>query len=75
RFHDASGAGYRFLADRVLALEPINPKIGARLIGPLGRWRRYDPARQSLMRAQLERVATTPNLSRDVYEIASKSLV
>jgi len=74
RFHDASGAGYRFLADRVLALEPINPKIGARLIGPLGRWRRYDPARQSLMRAQLERVATTPNLSRDVYEIASKSL-
>jgi aminopeptidase N len=74
RFHAADGAGYRFLADQVLALEPINPKIGARLIGPLGRWRRYDPRRQALMRAELERIVATPSLSRDVYEIASKSL-
>ncbi|MBV8166402.1 MAG: aminopeptidase N, partial [Alphaproteobacteria bacterium] len=74
RFHAADGAGYRFLADQVLALEPINPKIGARLIGPLGRWRRYDARRQALMRAELERVVATQGLSRDVYEIASKSL-
>jgi aminopeptidase N len=74
RFHDAAGAGYRFLADQVLALEPINPKVGARLIGPLGRWRRYDSRRQALMRAELERIVATPSLSRDVYEIASKSL-
>jgi aminopeptidase N len=74
RFHAADGAGYRFLADQVLALEPINPKIGARLIGPLGRWRRYDARRQALMRAELERIVATQNLSRDVYEIASKSL-
>src|SRR5258706_4078173 len=74
RFHAADGAGYRFLADQVLALEHINPKIGARLIGPLGRWRRYDPRRQALMRAELERVVASPGLSRDVYEIASTSL-
>ncbi len=74
RFHDASGAGYRFLADQVLALDPINAKVAARLVGPLGRWRRYEPKRQPLMRAQLEHVLATPGLSRDVYEIASKSL-
>ena len=36
RFHDASGAGYRFLADTVIALDPLNGQIAARLVGPLG---------------------------------------
>ena len=75
RFHDPSGAGYAFLGDQVLALDPLNPKVAARMIGPLGRWRRYDERRRALMRAQLERVVGSAGLSRDVYEIASKSLV
>ncbi len=74
RFHDASGSGYAFLTDAVLTLDPINAKVAARMIGPLGRWRRYTQDRQALMRAQLERVAATPGLSRDVFEIVSKSL-
>jgi len=37
-------------------------------------WRRYEPKRQTLMRAQLERILRTENLSRDVYEIVRKSL-
>ena len=51
-FHDASGAGYAFLADEVLALDPVNPTTAARLVQPLGQWRRYDAARQALMRAR-----------------------
>ena len=74
RFHDPSGAGYRFLAEQVLAIDGFNPKIAARLVGPLGRWRRYEPGRRALMRAELARIAAAPALSRDVYEIASKSL-
>ena len=74
-FHDASGAGYEFLADRVLELDPMNPQVSARLAGALGRWRKYDPARQTLMKAALERIVASPNLSKDVYEIVSKSLV
>ena len=74
RFHDASGGGYRFLADQVIANDKFNPQIAARLVGPLGRWRRYDKARQALMKAELERIAAEPGLSRDVFEIASKSL-
>jgi len=74
RFHEASGAGYRFLTDRVLALDPINPQVAARLLTPLGRWRRHDEGRQALMRAELRRVLAAPRLSPDVYEIASKSL-
>jgi len=73
-FHRADGAGYRFLADRVLELDPLNPQVAARILGPMARWRRFDTTRQAAMRAQLERVAAKPGLSKDVFEIASKSL-
>jgi aminopeptidase N len=74
RFHDASGAGYVFLADEVITLDPINPTTAARLVQPLGAWRRHNPARQALMQRQLERVLATANLSKNTYEMASKSL-
>jgi aminopeptidase N len=73
-FHVADGAGYRFLADRVLELDALNPSIAARLVQTLSRWRRYDPDRQALMREQLERIVAREGLSNDVYEIASRSL-
>jgi aminopeptidase N len=74
RFHDASGAGYVFLADEVITLDPINPTTAARLVQALGAWRRHDPARQALMQRQLERVLATPDLSKNTYEMVSKSL-
>ncbi len=74
QFHQAGGAGYRFLADQVLATDRLNPQIAARLLGPLGSWRRYDKDRQDLMKRELERIVAEPGLSRDVFEIASKSL-
>jgi aminopeptidase N len=73
-FHDKSGRGYRFLADMILKVDPLNPQTAARFVPPLGRWRRFDEARQALMRAQLERIVATPGLSKDVFEQASKSL-
>jgi aminopeptidase N len=74
RFHGADGAGYRFLADRVLELDPLNPQIASRLLRALIRWRRFDPGRQALMRAELERVLGSETLSRDSYEVASRAL-
>jgi aminopeptidase N len=73
-FHAASGEGYRFLADAVLALDPINSQVAARIITPLGRWRRQDAARQELMKQELQRVLAAPKLSRGTYEMASRSL-
>ncbi|TAD89101.1 MAG: aminopeptidase N [Alphaproteobacteria bacterium] len=74
QFHRADGAGYRFLADEVIALDPINPKVAARLVPPLGRFRRFDAGRAALMRTELQRIAARPGLSPDVYEIVAKSL-
>jgi aminopeptidase N len=73
-FHRRDGAGYRLLADKVIELDRRNPQVAARILSALGRWRRFDERRQALMRAELERVLATPGLSRDSYEIASKSL-
>ena len=42
-FHDASGRGYRFLADMIIAADKLNPQTAARLVPPLGRWRRFEP--------------------------------
>ena len=74
RFHDASGAGYRFLAETVKRLDPINGQIAARLVQPLGQWRRTDPGRQVAMRAALADVLGLPGLSKGTYEMVSKSL-
>ncbi len=73
-FHDASGAGYRMIADVILALDPINPQTAARFVSPLGRWRRIEPDRAALMKAELERIAKAENLSRDTMEQVSRSL-
>ncbi|KSW23176.1 MULTISPECIES: aminopeptidase N [unclassified Pseudomonas] len=73
-FHRADGAGYRFLADQVITLNALNPQIASRLLAPLTRWRKYAPARQALMRAELERILASGELSSDVYEVVSKSL-
>ena len=73
-FHRADGAGYRFLADQVIALNAMNPQIASRLLGPLTRWRKYDSGRQALMKAELERILASGELSSDVYEVISKSL-
>ncbi|MCC5812726.1 MAG: aminopeptidase N [Ectothiorhodospiraceae bacterium] len=73
-FHRGDGAGYIFLADQVLELNALNPQIAARVLLPLTHWRRHDTARQKLMRGQLERIANEHKLSKDVYEVVSKSL-
>jgi aminopeptidase N len=74
-FHDQSGSGYQFLADQILLIDALNPQIAARLLSPLTRWRKYNAVRQSFMKAALTRILQTEAISKDVYEIASKSLV
>ena len=73
-FHAADGSGYRFLADQVISLNASNPQIASRQLGPLTRWRKYDASRQALMKAELERILASGELSSDVFEVVSKSL-
>jgi len=74
RFHAADGAGYAFLADRVIELNGLNPQVAARMARGFDRWRKFDAGRQAKARAALERIRDARNLSRDVAEIVGKSL-
>ncbi|MBA4048013.1 MAG: aminopeptidase N [Sphingomonas sp.] len=74
-FHRPDGAGYRFVADQLIALDRINPQTAARLLPPLGQWNRFTRDRAAMMRGELERILATPGLSRDSFEQASKSLI
>ncbi len=73
-YHAADGSGYRFLADRVVEMNSINPQIASRLVDPLLGWRRLDESRQELIKAELQRILATEDLCKDVYEKVSKAL-
>jgi aminopeptidase N len=73
-FHAANGEGYEFLANVVLRLDALNPQVAARMVTPLTHWKRYDAGRQKLMKQQLDNIQQHKKLSKDVYEIVSKSL-
>jgi len=73
-FHSADGRGYAFLTDMIIAADKLNPQVAARLVPPLGRWRRFEPKRAEMMRKALERIVAVAGLSKDVFEQASKSL-
>lgn len=73
-FHRADGAGYAFLADHIIDIDASNPQLAARMIAPLGKWRRLAEPYAGHMKAQLQRVADHSNLSKDSVEIATKSL-
>jgi aminopeptidase N len=74
-FHQADGSGYEFWADSVLALDPINPQVAARLARALDRWRLFAGPYQDHMKYALERVAACQTLSPDAREVISKALV
>lgn len=73
-FHSSSGSGYRFLAARVLELDPSNPQTAARALSPLTQWRKHDKARQSMMKQELTRILNTEGLSGETHEVAYKGL-
>ncbi len=73
-FHNANGEGYRFLSLMIEKLNAFNPQVASRLVTPLTRWRKYDSQRQALMTAELKKLAGLKDLSKDVFEIVTKSL-
>ena len=74
-FHRADGAGYAFWADRVIALDAINPQAASRIARALDRWSHLAEPYRSAARAAIERVAAQAKLSDDTQEIVSRALL
>jgi aminopeptidase N len=73
-FNAPDGEGYRVLADTVIGLDGRNPQVAARIATAFRSWRMLEPGRRALVEPELKRILETPGLSRDVFEIISKSL-
>ena len=73
-FHAADGAGYDFLAEWLMRLDPVNPQTAARMCSTYETIGRYDTDRQALARAALERIASQPGLSRNTAEMVTRIL-
>jgi aminopeptidase N len=74
QFNRPDGAGYAFLADTLLALDPKNPQVAARLATAFRSWRALEPVRREHAEGALRRLSAAPNLSRDLNDIVSRSL-
>ncbi len=74
QFNRPDGAGYAFVADIVVALDPKNPQVAARLMGAFRSWRALESERRNYARATLRSVAATPGLSRELADIVARSL-
>jgi len=73
-FHVSGGAGYRFLADMILRVDSFNPQTAAKLVAPLGRWRRVNAIAAKQMQESLKHVLGDTSISADVRELCTKSL-
>jgi aminopeptidase N len=73
-FHRIDGKGYSFLADSIIELDAINPLVAARMMSSFALWKKFDITRQNLMKEQLLKIQSKPNLSRDTYEIVNRYL-
>lgn len=74
RFHSANGEGYRLVGDVIRTLDPLNPQVAARMAGAFESWRRYDSARQALMKGEIEAIHGLSGISPNLFEITGKML-
>ena len=73
-FHEVNGAGYEFVAGKIIELDAINPQVAARMASAFLHWRKLLPSQADLMKQQIELIISTPNLSNDLNELMTTSL-
>ena len=73
-FNRADGQGYDFFAREILAIDPKNPQLAARLLTALRAWQSLEPGRAGKARAALETIAASTALSVDTKDIVTRIL-
>ncbi|MDY0123536.1 aminopeptidase N [Sulfurimonas sp.] len=71
-FHAKDGYGYKFVADRIIDIDKINPQMASGLAGAFKIYKKMNRTNKKLMKTELERILLEPSLSKNVYEIVSK---
>ena len=73
-FHKVDGSGYALASEMAIKVDGFNPQMACHMIRPMIRWKRFDQKRQELMKAALKKVIQKEGISKNVYELVSKSL-
>ena len=73
-FHQSDGAGYKFVADKILQLDAINPQVAARMANPFLHWRKLIPTQSKMMKQQIEKMLSNKGISNDLNELITTSL-
>jgi len=71
-FHAKDGYGYRFVADKIIDIDKINPQIASGLAGAFKIYEKLNNENKKVMKSELDRVVSTQSISKNVYEIISK---
>jgi aminopeptidase N len=71
-FHRADGAAYRWLADRLVAVDALNPQVAARVATAFNGWKRLEPVRREAAHAVVAELAARTDLSRDLTDILAR---
>lgn len=71
-FHSKDGYGYKFVADKIIAIDKINPQIASGLAGAFKIYKKLNSENKIKMKEELERVISTQSISKNVYEIINK---
>ncbi|WP_089981539.1 aminopeptidase N [Luteibacter sp. UNCMF331Sha3.1] len=71
-FHRADGAAYRWLADRLVAIDALNPQVAARVATAFNGWKRLEPVRREAAHAAVSELAARKDLSRDLTDILAR---
>ncbi|AUR50772.1 aminopeptidase N [Aquella oligotrophica] len=67
-------AGYNFIAEEIIRIDSFNPGVAGRIANGFSSIANYESKYQTLVKPQLQKIMAKENLSRDVYEIISKTL-
>lgn len=73
-FHAKDGYGYKFVADKIIDIDKINPQMASGLAGAFKIYEKLNSVNKKLMKVELDRVVSEPSISKNVYEIVSKIL-
>lgn len=73
-FHAKDGYGYKFVADKIIDIDKINPQIASGLAGAFKIYEKLNSVNKKLMKVELDKILSEPSISKNVYEIVSKIL-
>jgi len=73
-FHSKDGEGYKFVANKIIDIDKINPQMASGLSSAFKIYEKLNSTNKILMKIELERIISTQSLSKNVYEIISKIL-